>query len=106
MTYDPVQTTNTSGNFRFGFRDQFFYTSSSVADYSFHSRVAAADGSLSAPSVAGNTAIHDFTNSLNQYDHCRQGRMLVMWRTMVPRQVVTSAPRWLRHIYRMRGQTI
>ena len=84
IVYDPVQTTNTSGNFYFGFRDQFFYSSFTGTNYSLHSRVVAADGSVSDPSVADKTAIHDFSGPASAFTFVRQGRMMAMLSSGAP----------------------
>ena len=74
---DAAEPANTMAHCHFGFRNQIFYSSQSVGHYSMHSRVVAADGSVSEPTEADNTAIHSLPNNFDQFRLIRQGRMIV-----------------------------
>ena len=84
MVFDPVETNNTQGFGFMGFRDQIYYGSNEGGHKSLHSRVVAADGTVSDPSVAENTAFHNFNPSFNFFRLIRQGRMIVGLTTSGP----------------------
>ena len=87
MVLDPAEASNTMGHCHFGFRDQIYYSSLSVGHYSMHSRVVAADGSVTVPSAADNTGIYTLPMNFNQSTLIRQGRMMVGLSSGIPYQI-------------------